>query len=318
MILSGLKKYFVNLKYYFTPVGMLAVGLVLGLSVALPTAFSALKQFINAVAEIIQSNNVDFTATEDYIVNSITSLNWEDPIGALGTMINGEWLKKLIDGSFELIGVELKVYADLITQAFEEMVVTIIVLIVLVVFLFFAGLVAGYALTRYLVRRNMARRGLWKMILASLADSLLTVSLFALCVWLASIWTPSVAFTSVLSVASGSLPDTRRKDSAVFRGNANKQRSKAGFVRLFDFLYFACSVGNQYRADQRRCGYVYRFLVRGDCVYRNRAQRGKLCQGPGGRGRRALRRNSRRTRCCINFSAPRFVYTKRGAPGIYE
>ncbi len=246
MILSGLKKYFVNLKYYFTPVGMLAVGLVLGLSVALPTAFSALKQFINAVAEIIQSNNVDFTATEDYIVNSITSLNWEDPIGALGTMINGEWLKKLIDGSFELIGVELKVYADLITQAFEEMVVTIIVLIVLVVFLFFAGLVAGYALTRYLVRRNMARRGLWKMILASLADSLLTVSLFALCVWLASIWTPSVAFTSVLSVcvfAFTSLLEAYLIHGAkVVPFSAVMRISNAVKLVLCDFLIFFISL----------------------------------------------------------------------------
>lgn len=201
MIKSGLKKYFVNLKYYFTPVGTLAVGMIIGLSILIPGAIAALKEFINEFVDILQNNNIDFNPTKDYIVNSITSLDWNDPIEALKTMIGGEWLKTLIDGSVELIGIELKAYADMITASFNEAVAVIVALVVVFVFFCILGLISGYMLTRFLVRRNMAKRGIWKTIFASFLDSVITTALLALSIWLAAVWTPSIIFTTIFSLA---------------------------------------------------------------------------------------------------------------------
>ena len=42
MIKNGLKSFFKSLKYFFTPFGTLALGVILGLSVAIPLMSAAI------------------------------------------------------------------------------------------------------------------------------------------------------------------------------------------------------------------------------------------------------------------------------------
>ena len=200
MIKSGTKKYFTNLKFYFTPIGMLAVGMIIGVSLLIPATISAMKGFINEFSEILQTNNIDFGPTRDYIVNSITSLDWADPIASLKTMLGGEWLKTLVNGSMELLGIELNAYGEQIDQSFNNAVGIVMTYVGIFIFFSVIGLLLGFVLTRYLVRRNMAKRKLWKTILASVIDSLISSMLFALCVWLSTLWKPSVFISSLLSL----------------------------------------------------------------------------------------------------------------------
>lgn len=95
MIKSAIKNYFVNLRYYFTPVGTLAIGMIIGLSILIPTSLSALSQALNDIKEIINDAQVDFNTVKDYLTDSITSLNWSDPISSLRTLLSAEWLKTL-------------------------------------------------------------------------------------------------------------------------------------------------------------------------------------------------------------------------------
>ena len=55
MLKSGLKNYFINLKYYFTPIGTFAVGIIIGLSILLPGALAAVSQFAEEVTRLPRS-----------------------------------------------------------------------------------------------------------------------------------------------------------------------------------------------------------------------------------------------------------------------
>ena len=63
-----------------------------------------------------------------------------------------------------------------------------------------AGMLAGYFLTRWLIRRNMARRTLSAFLLQALVDSVLAVLLTGICAWLATLWRPSILLSTLFSV----------------------------------------------------------------------------------------------------------------------
>lgn len=201
MIKSGIKNYFVNLKYYFTPVGTLAIGMVIGISILIPATLSALSQMLNGIIGIINDTQVDFNTVKDYLIESITSLSWSDPITSLKTILSAEWIKTTLAECFRIVSVELQPYGDEIAAEVNR--ALSIIKICLFVFIIFTvvGLVSGYYLTRFLVQRNVAKRGLRKFIIATLADALITTGLHIFCFCLYAIWKPSVFFTTLLSLA---------------------------------------------------------------------------------------------------------------------
>ena len=200
MIKSGLKNYFVNLKYYFTPVGTLAIGMIIGLSILIPASLSALSQMLNGIIEIISDTQVDFSTVKDCLVESILSLDWIDPIESLKTMLSADWLNSTLTECFRAVSVELQPYGDAIAIEVNSALSTVKTCTAIFIFFTIIGLVGGYFLTRFLIRRNVAKRGLRKFIIATLADALITTTLQILCVWLYAIWKPSVFFTTLLSL----------------------------------------------------------------------------------------------------------------------
>ena len=201
MIKSGLKNYFVNLKYYFTPVGTLALGMIIGLSILIPTSLSALSQMLNGIIEIVSDTQVDFSSVKDCLIESIMSLEWIDPIESLKTMLSADWLNSTLTECFRAFSVELQPYGDAIAIEVNTAISTVKTSVAIFVVFSIIGLVSGYFLTRFLVRRNIAKRSLRKFIFATLIDALITTVLQILCVWLYAIWKPSVIFTTLLSLA---------------------------------------------------------------------------------------------------------------------
>lgn len=200
MIQTAIKNYIVNLKYYFTPVGTLAIGMIIGLSILIPASLSALSQMLNGIIGIINDSQVDFNTVKDYLIDSITLLNWSDPITSLKTLLSAEWLNATLTECFKVVSVELQPYGDIITGEVNNALSMIKICIIIFVFFTVVGLAGGYYLTRFLVRRNIAKRGLRKFMIATLADALITTGLQFFCGCLYAIWKPSVFFTTLLSL----------------------------------------------------------------------------------------------------------------------
>lgn len=200
MIKSGLKNYFVNLKHFFTPIGTLAVGMFIGLSVLIPGTFAIIGAMIERLIEIVQTANVDFESVKNYIVESVKALDWGDPIASLKIMLTKDWLLGVVNESLNLVSSELQPYADAINEAVTAAVTGVTLLFVLLIVLCVLGLISGYFLTRFLVRRTMAKRTFKKFLFAVFVDSFVTAALLALCFWLLTVWAPSIFITSVLSL----------------------------------------------------------------------------------------------------------------------
>lgn len=199
MIKAGLKNYFVNLKHFFTPIGTLACGVFIGLSIFIPGSLAILGALVERLAEIINDASIDFEHVKDYIVGAVRALDWSDPIVSLKTMLNREWLSSVLNECLSIIGGELQPYADAITEAVAAAFSGIFLLFVLFIVLAVIGLVCGYLLTRFLVRRTMARRTFKKFLFAVLVDSLVTAGLISLSFWLLTVWAPSIYITSIIT-----------------------------------------------------------------------------------------------------------------------
>ena len=79
MIKQGIINFFKNLKYFFTPLGALALGLIFGLSVLIPGIISSVSTLANDVQTILSDTTIDFTALENSIISAIQSLDWSNP-----------------------------------------------------------------------------------------------------------------------------------------------------------------------------------------------------------------------------------------------
>lgn len=204
MIKRGIKNYFICLKYFFTPLGTLFLGLIIGFSVFLPvcaTAFNTMAEEINGVITEIQ---IEPDKLFERLWICITELDWgADAAGALETMFSREWLELTLHKSINsLFGGDYTVYAQQINNSINFAVAQITAGIVVIIFCAAIAAVAGYFLVKFLIRRTIAKRALWKFLLVSLADCAVVVLLFLLNTWLTALWVPSIVFTSIVTFLS--------------------------------------------------------------------------------------------------------------------
>lgn len=79
MIKQGISNFFKNLKYFFTPLGTLALGLIFGLSVAIPRTVSSVSDFAGSVQSILSDTTIDFSTLKESVLSAIQSLDWGNP-----------------------------------------------------------------------------------------------------------------------------------------------------------------------------------------------------------------------------------------------
>lgn len=200
MIKQGIINFFKNLKYFFTPLGALALGLIFGLSVLIPGIISSVSTLANEVQTILSDTTIDFTALENSIISAIQSLDWGSPLDAIGTMLNSDWLVSTLNDCVDSFVEITEVYATQFNVAVNTFTHDIAISFAALIAFLVLGLIGGFFLTKWLIRRNIAKRSLWKFLLHSFVDSILSSTLVAMCVWLISVWKPSIFISSVISV----------------------------------------------------------------------------------------------------------------------
>ncbi len=200
MFLRGIKNYFINLKYFFTPLGVIFLAIVIGLSVFIPGVIDSIKTLADGVSKLTSEVSVDFSALVDEIEGAIGALSWDDPIGSLATIFDSEWLSNtILAGINTLVGDSGELAAQII-ELVEVSVASIIGAAVVAIVFFVLGIVAGYFLTKILVRRSMARRTFFKYLLMSFIDALIALALIMFSMWMSSLWKGGIFVSAVLSV----------------------------------------------------------------------------------------------------------------------
>lgn len=199
MILKSLKNYFVNLKYIFTPLGVLALGAIIGLSILVPGVISAVNELIDSVVELTNGVEINLTAFGNSVWSAGAALDWSDPSAAIDVMLSETWLIDTFNGAIHALVPNGEEYAVQITEAVVQAVAVISVYAIVLVVWLVIGAIGGFLLTKLLVRREIAKRALWKYFLVALADGTLTVAVTWLTVWLATLWTPSIIISILLA-----------------------------------------------------------------------------------------------------------------------
>lgn len=223
MIKQGIVNFFKNLKYFFTPLGTIALGLVFGLSILIPGVISSVSTLAGDVKAVLEGSAVDFAALKDGVFTAVKALDWGDPIAAVRTMASADWIRTTLNA---LVGTEE--YTAQFSASIANFTHSLGMYLYAVLAFTAAGMILGYFLTRWLIRRNMAKRTLRTFLLHALVDSILTVALTGMCAWLATLWRPSILLSALFSVVFfGSI--------SLFEAYLIHGRGKIAFKKIVNF-----------------------------------------------------------------------------------
>ncbi|MCI9031911.1 MAG: hypothetical protein HFK09_05260 [Clostridia bacterium] len=201
MLKKSIKNYFISLKYFFTPLGTMFLGMMLGLSVLIPTIVSASGALIDGVKELADHVSLDFNVLGENLWATVTALDWNDPVEAFKTMFSLEWIEgALNDALAAILGADLETFATRIAELIAMFTASLIAGVVVFFVFWILGFIAGYILIRFLIRRNIARRSIWKFILATVLNSVLSALLVVLCLWIYMLWQASIYISAVLVI----------------------------------------------------------------------------------------------------------------------
>ena len=184
MIKLGLKNYFKSFRFFFVPLGALSLGIVAGLSIAIPMIWAAIKAFVSGVAELMGQLTWDWGAVKDVLIAELESFNWADLDGVAQQVTGDGYLGDLLIRCAEAaLGDTSSIQAS-----FEELVSktvgTISLALIFAVVLSVIGALVGYFVTSSQIRNAVAKRSFWRGLLASLADAVIKVTLLVFAVWL--------------------------------------------------------------------------------------------------------------------------------------
>lgn len=198
MIRKSVKNYFINLKYIFTPLGVLALAAVIGLSISVPGAISAVRELTDKVVELTNSVELDLAAFGNSIWHAGTALDWNKPSTALDAMLSEQWLTTAFSDAIHALVPNGEQFAEQIAEAVTQAVASVLVNVIVLAVWLIIGAIAGFLITKMLVRREIAKRAFWKYFLVAFVDAIITVAATMLILWLTLLWTPSIAISLLL------------------------------------------------------------------------------------------------------------------------
>ena len=200
MIKQSVINFFRNLKYFFTPLGTLFLGLIFGVFFLYSGFKVQVKQATTEIQMITQETNISINDLKDCVIESFADVPWEDPIEAIKLITSSEWLNGTLKENISNTIDNYQLYASDIENAVVNAVSGYIKYIVIFVICAIFGFISGFFLTKFLIRRNIAKRNFWKFVLVTMLDSVLTIGVATLSMWLTLLCKPSIIFTSLVGI----------------------------------------------------------------------------------------------------------------------
>ncbi len=200
MIKQGLTSFFKNLKYCFTPLGTLFLGLLFGVCFL----FSGFKIQVNQatadIKAITEQADIGFDDLKKCVIDSVAEINWNNPINAVKTITSKEWIDGTLKINLENTIDNYKQYAHDIENSVSSAIKGYVKYVVAFVCCTILGLIAGLFLTRFIIKRDISKQNALKLILTTFFDSIFTLGLTALTFYLAFLWTPNIILASIIGI----------------------------------------------------------------------------------------------------------------------
>ena len=179
MIKLGLKNYFKSYRLFFIPIGALSLGIVIGLSVMIPMLWSAVKDFVSGVADVIGNVSFHWEDVGDTMLSSFNALPWTDPHAVADEVFNSAyWGDLLRECAAAALGDITSVEQEMVALA-ETAMATITGGAILFVFFTAIGAYVGYFVTRSMIRAGVAKRTFLKSIIAGVLSTVINLTIIA-------------------------------------------------------------------------------------------------------------------------------------------
>lgn len=180
MIKNALKNFVVNLKYVFTPLGVMFLGTLSGLAVLISSITSAVSGLASGVTALIGSVELDGYALLNEVISLFLALDWENPSNVFAAITGPDWLSSAFGSSIRALIVDYDAHATEITACINSAVFEVISGVVCFFALAILGFAIGYLITSLLIRRESVRSSLPKYVVSVAAGTVLaTIALFA-------------------------------------------------------------------------------------------------------------------------------------------
>ena len=180
MLKNALKNFFVNLKYVFTPLGVMFLGALSGLAVLISSVTTAISELSSGVTALLNSTELDGSALLNEIVAIFLALDWTNLGEVANTITDTDWLSSAFDSGVRALIVDYDAHVAEITACVNTAVTDVIGGVVGFVALSIVGFAVGYLITALLIRRETVSSSLPKYILSVLlGTALATLALFA-------------------------------------------------------------------------------------------------------------------------------------------
>jgi hypothetical protein len=171
MILAGLKKYLKCHKFYFVPLGILSIFVVIGLTMSISGITGELKNFFTQVGEMAKSTKLDWNLVWQTLISETSKIDYSQPFNQIvQTVTSSTWLNGLLNAVVQaLFGGEIaEQAASLIGTTIQNLINWVVAFF----FITIIGLVIGFFVVKILVRKELTEVKTGKLILYALLDSL--------------------------------------------------------------------------------------------------------------------------------------------------
>ena len=180
MLKNALKNFFVNLKYVFTPLGVMFLGALSGLAVLISSVTTAVSELSSGVTALLNSTELDGSALLNEIVATFLALDWTNLGEVANTITNPDWLTSVFGSGVRALIVYYDAHVAEITACVNTAVTDVIGGVVCFFALSIVGFAVGYLITALFIRRETVSSSLPKYILSVLlGTALATLALFA-------------------------------------------------------------------------------------------------------------------------------------------
>lgn len=200
MIKHGIVNFFKCLKYYLTPLGVVAIACAFALSIALPGIAKAPDDLFQEVSKFF-TNQADWDAGRIYIVNSVTELPWQANLGgAVRTILDKSWLQTVLKNAIYAVYSSNQEMDAEILAMIAKCINHLLIYIVIGLGIIVLGYVVGYILLRMQIKRDIAKSEINKTFIFSVIKAIVDVLVMALCAFITYLWVWN-SITTVLILA---------------------------------------------------------------------------------------------------------------------
>ena len=199
MIKRTLKNYLSNLKFVFTPLGILTLFVLIGVSIAFSIVSNAFQSMINQVKEAISSSTADFSAAVDAAIDRLADLDWANFDKAIATITSSDWITTTL---VEAVKAAFPGAGDITTQiadAVANCLSSIVLAAFLIVLLFAIGTVLGAIITKMFITRQTIKKKWWQSIVNTLFRTLAIFGITALFTWLGDLLHLPLVVTGIIT-----------------------------------------------------------------------------------------------------------------------